>query len=1192
MGAVYAAHDQLLDREVAIKVLYPDPLPAATRSRLLREARAAARLNHPHIVTVHDVAESDGIPFIVMELVAGTSLRALPCPVAPEAAVELGLQLLQALDHAHAQGIVHRDLKPENILILPAAGGRHAKLTDLGVARLSGGVTRSGAIVGTPLYLAPEQAVGDPVDGRADLYSLGALLYELVAGRPPFVGEHALAVVSQHVHAPLPPVRSLAPEVAPELARVIEKLLAKRPADRFPDAETAARALATAGGAASSSTPRDGAALPSSAVDTTVQLLERLARGRLVGREREMRDLHELWGRARKGESRLALLSGEPGVGKTRLANEVLIHAQLSGALVLRGGSYELEAMTPYLPFVEALRAWVETKRAEDLAAELGDLAPELARLAPEIAAKLGPQPPSPALEPNEERLRLFDHVARFLKARAAEGGVLLFLDDLHWADQGTLGLLHYLLRTLRETPILFLGAYRDVELDRKHPLAAALVEWNRERLATRIALGRLSAADTGALLATFFSLEKVSDEFAAAMFQETEGNPFFIEEVVKSLIEQGKIYQDEPGKWQRGQVADLELPQSVKEAVGRRLNRLRPATVEVLQAAAALGKIWSFPELAATCEVGADDPAADRLLDAVDEATAAQLLRPDRGEAFAFTHDKIREVLYQELNPVRRRRLHGRILRTLTQHYARDLDAHVQDLAHHAIQAGALEQGYEFSLRAAEKAERVFALGEALTYYTHARECAVALESDERVATACERLGDVHLKSGRAPEAAEWLELALAVTTDPKRRGVLMASLGEAMATASDERGVKVLESALELLDPETQADKMAVAHAMLARFHHYRMRHRSSVAELTEARRLAEPLDDPRTLVPIYAFLAGAFQHMGEMTESMAWAQRTIDLGERKQYLPAIAMGHEFMAEDLSFVGRWREALTHSEENRRLGERMGAKDRVAWSYFADVLSYAVSGRLEPGVESARAGHEIAVEIGETRLVIQLLAQGSVLHSERGDKAIGREMADRAIALSETIRQGYLRLISHRALAIWHVRFGDPGEAVELIDRHLAPMLATDHRISIAHSQPDLALALLAAGRPAEASERAAAAADMAQACGSPAHTARARRVEGEARTALGDWEGAQTAIAAAVAAAESVDSWVTLGRSLVARALLARARTDTASDRETISNDLTRAVALFDQAGARPDQERAAALLAGGEENVARNR
>ncbi|HET6374080.1 MAG TPA: serine/threonine-protein kinase, partial [Candidatus Polarisedimenticolia bacterium] len=207
MGVVLRATDEQLGREVAVKVLTEAASSPDARERLLREARAAAALNHASIVAVHDVGEHEGIPFFVMELVPGSDLHQDPPRELPDI-VRVAVEICDALEHAHAHGIVHRDLKPENVLLSRTTGGRGVKLADLGVAvhdRGSHRITSSGEIVGTVAYMAPEQALGEPVDGRADLYALGVVLYELVTGRLPFTGTRPLEVVSQHVHAPVVP---------------------------------------------------------------------------------------------------------------------------------------------------------------------------------------------------------------------------------------------------------------------------------------------------------------------------------------------------------------------------------------------------------------------------------------------------------------------------------------------------------------------------------------------------------------------------------------------------------------------------------------------------------------------------------------------------------------------------------------------------------------------------------------------------------------------------------------------------------------------------------------------------------------------------------------------------------------------------------------------------------------------------
>jgi len=911
--------------------------------------------------------------------------------------------------------------------------------------------------------------------------------------------------------------------------------------------------------------------------------LDELVRGKLVGRGGELAQLKRHWEQAQQARGHLVLLSGEPGVGKTRLARELIAQAQAAGATVLRGGCYEFEATTPYLPFVEGIREWARRQTPAQLRMALGATAPEIAKFAPEIEAKLGSIAPNAPLSPGEEQMRLFDNVARFLQSLAAARGLLVFTDDIHWADQGTLSLLRYLLRTMQGDRVLFLAPYREIELDRAHPLAAALVEWNRERLATRIPLGRLSRADTNALLAALFGQDTVAEEFADALFRETEGNPFFIEEVVKSLIEQGQIYREDGG-WGRKDVRELAIPQSVKEAIGRRLDRMSEVTTDTLRTAAALGKTFGFIELAAASVTG-----EDALLDALDEASAAQLVRPLEGsDGFAFTHDKIREVLYEEMNPIRRRRLHQRIGEALERMLAAQSasaapgraprEVRMQDLAHHFTQAGDFERSLKYLRRAADNARRVFAHDEALKFLEQARESAEALQRDEEIAAVDEQAGDVHDARGAIPLVIERYEQALARTRAPAARAALKAKVGNAYVPTGDPRGLAMLTEAVAELDPVTQTDALAHSIALIGRYHHYRAEPRKAVEYLERALELALPQDDVATLTDIYSYLAGAHQHLIQYDESNRCARLCIALGERRNFPAAVAIGNEFLSENAMGRGFWDEAIAFAQRNRETGRAIGSMARVAWGGFGLTAALYGKGLLQEARTEALATLQLALQIGENRLMTWLDPSLAMIAVDLGDDTAATVHAERGWQRAQALDQK--ALTGWALIARWHVALqtGDAAAALEWQARYLALVAGTENRVVKLVGLARAAEVSVATERYDEAERVAAEALAVAEAGGSPHYRAMAQAAQGRIALARGDHAAAAASLDAALATLATTGSALDEARSRVHRAAVHRA----VHELDQAQAEATRARNAFARLDAAHDRARAETFLA----------
>lgn len=892
-------------------------------------------------------------------------------------------------------------------------------------------------------------------------------------------------------------------------------------------------------------------------------LLSQLVRGNMVGRRSEFEQLQLLWTLAQQARAHLALLSGEPGVGKTRLAQELVELAQKDGAVVLRGGCYEYEAASPYLPFVEALRDWAHWTSPEQLRILLGSTAPEILKFAPEIETKLGPLTPNPPLSPNEERLRLFDNIARLLQTLAAPRGLLFFIDDLHWADQGTLSLLHYLLRHLRTSRMLFLGAYREIELDRTHPLAAALVEWNRERLATRLALGRLTRQDTAALIAALFGQASISDDFVNVLYQETEGNPFFLEEVIKALIEQGSIYREGEG-WGRKELHELAVPQSVKDAIGRRLTRLNETTVNVLHTAAAIGKQFPFRELAVVSNANEDE-----LLDALDEASAAQLVRANADDSFTFTHDKIREVLYTELNPVRRRRLHQRIGESFVRLYGESGNGHVQDIAYHFAQSGDLEKSLSYNLRAADSAARVFAHDDGLRFLEQARESADALNLTTVLAEIDERRGDLYRARGLTYEAVANYERALERTTEPRARGALDASIGEAYVSVGDPRSLEFLERALTELDAETSPLEYALVLAHLGRYYHYRTEHARSLEFLERARRLAEASpNNTDTLTNIYSYLSGAYQHVLDYDRSDVWARASIAMGEEKNSPYAIALGYEFLSENEFGRGHWQAAVEHANRARAVAENIGALDRIAWAEFGRAMGFYFSGDLTAARDAAQVSLELAERIGEGRLATWIDPLLTLIVTDLGETETARQLAQRSVVRGEHLGQIVLYSWALHAMGYFEMYRGEVTRAVDAYTRYLELVAPSENMVARNLVMASAAEALLRGGHVERALEVAQEARTVSERGKTPHYIALAHRVLADIQLVRGDADAAQPLVEKAISIFRELDSRIELARALQTRARLAAARGDAAQ----AEADAAEADALLADCGVKP--------------------
>jgi len=595
-------------------------------------------------------------------------------------------------------------------------------------------------------------------------------------------------------------------------------------------------------------------------------MIERALCPVLIGREPQLTLLEDALLAANRGQGQIVLLGGEAGLGKTRLATELQARAGRIGMTVMWGGCSEADVALPYLPFLESIGNFLAASDLEIVRRQLGPIRRELAhmfpQLDPETVVRQGD-------DPAQSKLRLFEAVLALLQIPAGQHGLLLVLEDLHWADASTRELLDYMTRRLRKARILLVGTYRTDELHRKHPLLPTIQGWRRAGLAQVIELGPLPPASVADMVEAIFD-QPIREEFRNFLHARSEGNPFILEEMLKAAIDEGDIFRGAE-RWERKELAEMKLPDTVRETILLRVERLGEAQAEILRIAAVLGPSFGYQALVAVS--GRDDDAVQSALQA---CVQQQLMEEDpvAAEQYRFRHALTREAIYEELIAPRRKRLHARAADVL-----RDLPGtQPVDLAHHLLAAGRTEEAVPVCIKAAEDAERRRGYGEAAELY----------------ARVLPHLGDGTLLSGQ-------------ILCRAGHARYLNGEFGKAQP---------YLEEGIAILDRFGEPRDAAKFRLALARCHWQRSRPDLAHLEYERARASLEPFGPSEDLAVAYVRLAGLKGFDLEGAEAVALGQKAVAVAEA-----AHADGPRIWA--YNFIGLGLEHIGQIDEGTRFLER-----------------------------------------------------------------------------------------------------------------------------------------------------------------------------------------------------------------------------------------------------------------------------
>lgn len=907
---VYLAHDSLLNRLVALSLFKGDRLDQNSLIRIQREAQALAQLgDHPHIVTLYDAGEDHGQPYFVSQYMAGGTLQEYieraqsSQPLSIAQTLTFAEQLCQALVHAHQHGVIHRDLKPSNVWLTE---DQLVKLGDFGLATSldHSRLTLEGVLVGTAAYVPPEHLQGKKLDARSDLYSLGVILYEMASGRPPFVGDSLVSLIAQHLHAkPVAPSHHN-PEVAQALDTFILSLLAKEPNDRPQSAKEVAHILQTLTLAGETKSPSVAAA-PAHALDG-------LANEIFVGRDYEMDLLREKLEEALAGHSRVVLLLGEPGIGKTRLATEVATYAQLRGARVLMGRCHEDEGAPPYWPWMQMVRTYTSACPLYQLRSELGAGAVDIARVIPAVRESLPDLPVPPTVDPEQARFRFFDSFTQFLQQVTQRQPLVLLMDDLQWADVSSLKLLQFLAREVGEMRLLVLLTCREEAITQPHSHASALGALLRAPGSYSITLHGLAKHEVARFIELTTGTTPV-DEMATSVFQETEGHPFFMTEMVRLLTTERPHHAfSTQGPTRR------QLPRSIQSVIEQRLSHSSEECQRLLSIAAVIGREFSFPVLDLVAQTVQRDQTTvgtssgtTSLPELLDEALAARLLTTvaDGIGRYSFSHALIRDVLYHTAPTARRIRWHraiGEALETLTGMLDESACA---EIAHHFAQAapggGDAEKAITYTKRAADRAMESLAYEEAASHYDRALQL-LDLQGPE-LPRRCSLLldwGEAQHRAGNSPRAREIFqraaELAKTLQAPTELARAALGFGGELLIPGRiDTELVHLLENAL-AAQPTDESTLRAQLLGRLAMelYHAPEPQQREQLS--AQAVALAQRLGDTATLANVLSTRRYAIWAPAHLAERLTVTNDMVRLGRQLGHQGMELLGHHWRVID----------------------------------------------------------------------------------------------------------------------------------------------------------------------------------------------------------------------------------------------------------------------------------------------------
>jgi len=1052
MSYVFVAEETALARRVAIKVLRQDLSAEISTERFKREILFAARLQHPHIVPVLTAGEIAGLPYYTMPFVEGESLvnrlaRESPLPV--QEGVRLLAGVARALAYAHRAGVVHRDIKPGNVLVVDGT----AVVTDFGIAKAilrargptegetelppdgdSLALTQLGTVIGTPAYMAPEQMMADPAtDHRADIYSFGVLAYEMLGGRRPFIATSYPTLLAAHLTEVPQSLDELRLDLPADLVALVAHCLQKEPRDR---PATADLIVATLDGIVSGQ-PALGAAMTGYATTgSTLATASPLVTGKatrqpVVGREAEEAELSASFQMATTDRGLLHAVIGEAGLGKTTLVEHFLagLGSGRSKCRVGRGRCSErLAGAEAYLPFLESLETLLVGKGGRQVAKEMRQLAPSWYSQVHQTSLSgpsVTPTPTDPAARATSSE-QMKRQLGTLLLELTRDAPLVLFLEDVHWADASTVDLIAYLADRFDALHMLLIVTYRPSDLlVAKHPFAEVQLHLQSHGAIRETRLRAFERRDVADYLAANYPEHRLPDEFVSLLHARTDGTPLFVAELMRQLVNRG-VVSEENGVWtlvETIESVEAELPQSIRSVIQRTVDRLDESDRQLLVAASVQGAEFDSAIIAAALQ--RDSAAVEEQLDRLEKIHAIirfvderVLARRTPSLRYAFVHILYQNTLHATLRATRRVALSKAVAGVMEEYYGADT-AHASQLGVLHMAARQFDRAAARFLQAAQTATRLFASKEAVLLARRGLEALDSLPDD--------------LERAR-------LELELQLTL-----GVPLTDLYGYTAEEVEHAYVR----ARELAGRFGNTPSLIPTLHGLYRFYTVRGQLHTARDVVHQLITVAEATGDPKQIFIANTAMGAPLIHLGEFESAIEYMRRGMGVydpaADRVTY--GTLMSDAWVAVALWLLGRPDEALATNRVARETARQQANPFAEAYAEALTAWLHQYRGDAELVKQHAQA----CIEISRTHDYRQWLALG-VMFNAWAMVVLGQHEAGLAQLIRgiEAFRGTGAELnLPHflSLLADAHLRTGNVTDGLEVIDQAIAVANKNDDR-------------------------------------------------------------------------------------------------------------------------------------------------